>query len=326
MPDPSVDRTSITNAIVSAAGRSTLPIRQAPTDKNRGTAFWFNDPVDAANGQEVRQYLVTADALTRCDLGELLLRAGLCEPALQTDILLLPGFAEVWKHLDRLGVAVLPTAFLHAHGERKGWRWTTDEITGRLAARDQDIAGIGAQPVPAFVLGHDVEGPLNDRPQTVVTGNVARSPDGVIHWDRETPDGCAGAPVFILGPTSDPEPSNAEPSGTRQSDTQSREVRQHEVQRSNGHQPDALRSLAARNGTRRGDFLRPGGSRVDGWRGGESAVGGTRPVSDARPLCIGLILPGPSHNPIATFDHIRPAVRHLVTTSPPPRRRRRGTP
>lgn len=203
MPDPSVDQTAIINAILSTAGRSTLPIRQAPSDRNAGTAVWFNDLVDAADAEDgPRQYLVTASALTRCDLGELLLRAELCEPAVNAEVLLLPGFADQWTDLDGLGAAVLPTGGLHAHGARKGWRWTPDEITGELAAREEDIAAIGPSPLPAFVLGHRVEGSRDERPQTVLSGNVTRFADGVIRWDRDVPDGCVGAPVFIPAPGS----------------------------------------------------------------------------------------------------------------------------
>ena len=197
----SVDRTAIVTTILTMASRATLPIREASGDRRSGTAFWFDDPDGALPGdQAAPQYLVTADALTRCDLGELLLRPGLCDPPARTDVLLMPGFADLWHRFGTLGAAVMPTAGLHAHAQRKGWRWSIDGIGEELAAREADTAAIGGSPVPAFVLGHPVEGPDRDRPQTVLTGAVFRCNDGLVRWDRATPDGCAGAPVFVASP------------------------------------------------------------------------------------------------------------------------------
>jgi hypothetical protein len=93
----------------------------------------------------------------------------------------------------------MPATGLHAHAERKGWRWTTDEITEGLAAGASDLAIMGSQPVPAYVLGHDV-GPARERLQAVVAGGVLRDPGGVLRWDRTMPEGCAGAPVFTRLP------------------------------------------------------------------------------------------------------------------------------
>ncbi len=320
MPDPSVDQTAIINAIISTAGRSTLPIRQAPSDRNPGTAFWFDDPVGAGDDpDEVRQYLVTADALTRCDLGELLLRAELCEPALNTDVLLLPGFADQWSRLDELGVAVLPTAGLHAHGERKGWRWTVDEITDATAARDEDIARIGTRPVPAVVLGHQVDGPLNDRPQTVLTGHVTRSADGVVRWDRGIPEGCVGAPVFILAPRTDADRTDAPRTDGPRTDADRTEGDPRPGQRTEGDpRPGHRAADDHRPGQRALDDHRPSGHPNGSARGGTPEV--RRTETDSRLLCAGVILPGHYGNEVATFDRVRAAVRELCI--PVPSRRR----
>ncbi|MET7449525.1 hypothetical protein [Streptomyces sp. NPDC005508] len=194
MPEPSVRHDAIINAIMANAGRSTLPFQQAHADRWHGTAFWFNDLLDSASGSEViSQYLVTAAGMTRYDLGELTLRPELCEPGMSAEKLLMTDFAEGWTVLGDLGVAVMPTAGLHAHGRRKGWSWTTDEITDGLAARHEDIARIGAEPRPAYILGHDVGEQDGERLQAVVVGRVARGADGHVHWDSTVPE---GAPVL----------------------------------------------------------------------------------------------------------------------------------
>ncbi|MFE4213035.1 hypothetical protein [Streptomyces sp. NPDC056844] len=198
MPEPSVRHDAIIDAIMANAGRSTLPFKQAHADRWHGTAFWFNDLLDSAPGSEViSQYLVTAAEVTRYDLGELTLRPELCEPEMSAEKLLMTDFAEGWTVLGDLGVAVMPTAGLHAHGTRKGWSWATDEITDGLAARHEDIARIGAEPRAAYLLGHDVGEQDGARLQAVVVGRVARGADGHVHWESTVPEGCAGAPVFV---------------------------------------------------------------------------------------------------------------------------------
>ncbi len=211
MPDLSVEHTAIVDQLVARLGRSTLPVQQAHTAEPRGTAFWFNELLDATPGRQVvKQYLVTADALTRCDLGELLLRPQLCEPVANAEVLLLPGFADLWRPAGDLGVAVLPTDGLHAHGNRKGWRWTTDEITDGLAARDADIAAISTGPATVFVLGHGVRQPAGappaaatERPQTVLLSSVSRCRHGALHLSGDVPEGLVGAPVFSTTPRTD---------------------------------------------------------------------------------------------------------------------------
>ncbi|MCU7826854.1 hypothetical protein [Kitasatospora sp. DSM 101779] len=198
MSETFAPRHHIVNAVVQSAGRSTLPFQQANAGRNHGTAFRYNHLIGSTpDGETVRQYLVTAGALTRYDLAQWTLRAELCEPAMSAEQLLMTDFAAGWTHLDRLGVAVMPTAGLDAHAERKGWRWTTDEITEGLAASAQDVAAIGDGPVPAYLLGHDVGADAGERLQAVVGGAIARDADGVVRWDGPLPDGCAGGPVFI---------------------------------------------------------------------------------------------------------------------------------
>ncbi|MFI1096734.1 hypothetical protein [Streptomyces sp. NPDC020917] len=201
----------VENAVRAAAGRATLPFQAARADRSFATAFWYNDLVEAGPGREViRQYLVTAEARTRFELGQFTLREGLASPELPADELVLPSFAKKWTRLGGLGVAVMPTTDLHIHAEKRGWSWTTDEVTAGLAAQPADIALIGAEPLPAYVLGHavDQEGGRKhpERPQVLLAGAVTRTsddPTAPVRWTTPLPEGFDGAPVFAALPMDD---------------------------------------------------------------------------------------------------------------------------
>ncbi|MFJ4829108.1 hypothetical protein ACIP79_04140 [Streptomyces sp. NPDC088747] len=194
---PSLHSATI-DAMVDNAGRATLPFQRANREEHHATAFWFNELVESTGEEEViRQYLVTAGESTEIKLAEFTLRADLCAPVMSAEKLVMADFAEGWTHLDDLGVAVMPTAGLHAHAVRKGWSWTTDEITDGLAATDEDIAALGESPVPAYLLGHVLDTGTGEREQAVVVGEVSRTGDGGVRWAGELPQGCVGAPVFV---------------------------------------------------------------------------------------------------------------------------------
>jgi len=205
MPElPSLHEATV-DAIVGHAGGATLPFQEAHREGHHATFFWFNELLDSGpdGGEVVRQFLVTAGELTRIDLAEVTVRPSLCDPAPSAGKLLITDFAEGWTHLGDsgdLGVAVMPAAVLHTYADRKGWRWNTDEITDGVAARDEDIARIGAEPVVAYVLGHDVDPDDGARDQAAVVGEVARASDGTIRWGGRLPQGCVGAPVFMSVP------------------------------------------------------------------------------------------------------------------------------
>ncbi|MFE0520288.1 hypothetical protein [Streptomyces sp. NPDC058954] len=188
------DRTNaIIDAIIDHVGRSTLPFQRAHQEEHHATAFWFNELVETTSeGEVVRQYLVTASEPARVELAEFTLRPELCAPVMSAEKLMMLEFAEGWTHLGDLGVAVMSSTGLHAHGTRKGWHWTTDEVTDGIAATEQDIAGLGESPVPAYLLGHVNDGD-GSREQAVVIGQITRSGDGGIRWIGDVPQGCVGA-------------------------------------------------------------------------------------------------------------------------------------
>ncbi|MFF3936297.1 hypothetical protein [Streptomyces phaeofaciens] len=198
LPDLPDLHSATIDAIMGHAGRSTLPFKRANREEHHATAFWFNELVETtAEGEVVRQYLVTSSRPTEVEIAEFTLRPDLCAPAMSAEKLLMTDFAQGWTHLGDLGVAVMSTTGLHAHGARKGWRWTTDEITDGIAAKEEDIAGLGESPVVAYVLGHDVGAGNGAREQAVVVGKISRTGDDGIRWMGHLPEGCVGAPVFI---------------------------------------------------------------------------------------------------------------------------------
>jgi hypothetical protein len=190
----------VADAVMDVAGRATLPLQAARADKNFATAFWYNDLVAVGDDREtIRQYLVTSEPHTRYEIGQFTLREGLVSPELPAEELVMPGFSRKWFRIPELGVAVMPTVDLHLHGERKGWSWSVQEVTEGLAARPEDIESLGAEPVSAYLLGHEVTEPGTrhpGRPQALLEGSVSRDGEGVVVWDGPLPSGCAGAPVF----------------------------------------------------------------------------------------------------------------------------------
>ncbi|MFE5560828.1 hypothetical protein [Streptomyces sp. NPDC056544] len=180
------------------SARATLPFQRAHRAEQHATAFWFNELVEeTAEGAVVRQYLVTAGEPTRVETAEITLRQELCSPAMSAEKVAMMGFAKGWTHLGDLGVAVMPDTALYAYAARKGWSWTTDEITDGVAATEEDIARLGGTPVPAYLLGHPVDAETGAREQALVVGEIVRTDEDGVRWVGTLPQGCVGAPVFI---------------------------------------------------------------------------------------------------------------------------------
>ncbi|SEF82398.1 hypothetical protein SAMN05216223_102153 [Actinacidiphila yanglinensis] len=206
---PVVAESLVPESVRQVAARATLPFQAARADLSFGTAFWYNDLIETGGDHEViRQYLVTATSRTLFEIGQWTLRGDLTDPEQPVDELVMGGFAKRWKVLEGLGVAVMPTVELHLHAERKGWRWDTQEITDGLAAQADDIAAIGAEPMPAYILGHEADDSGRsahpDRTQRLLAGEVCRpAPDAPLTWSDPLPTGFDGAPVFAALPLPD---------------------------------------------------------------------------------------------------------------------------
>ncbi len=165
-----------------------------------GTAFLFNELVESTpEFDRVREWLVTADELTRSEAAEIRLRPDIIEPAAAAaDYLAMTKFSQLWSR--RSGVAAMRTIGLHEHAQRKNWRWNTDQITDGVAARAEHVRIIDAEPHKAYALGHIIAGSGQSgeqRPLAFATSNIARDPDRVVRWQGAPPDGFTGGPVFI---------------------------------------------------------------------------------------------------------------------------------
>jgi hypothetical protein len=186
------------DTIIEELGRCTLPIRPLDASSPAGTAFLYNELIESGpDGDRVREWLVTAEHLSRGKVTEIRLRPDMIEPPdTASDYLALQDSAEFWHR--RSGAAAMSSLVLHDHAQRKGWRWRTQEVTEGWAARVEDVRAIGAEPRNAWALGHlSVEPPTEEkRPLAISRSQIARDPDRVIRWRGELPEGFTGAPVF----------------------------------------------------------------------------------------------------------------------------------
>lgn len=188
----------IADLIVQRWGRSTLPIQTI--GGQAGTAFFYNELVESTpEVDRVREWLVTADELTRVDVAEIRLRPELIEPAgAASDYLAMLEFGQLWSR--RSGVAAMRTIGLHEHARSKQWRWNTEQITDGLAARAEHLGAIDARPHKAYALGHTIAEPgqpSERQPLALGTSNIIRDRDRVVHWQGLLPSGFTGAPVFV---------------------------------------------------------------------------------------------------------------------------------
>ncbi|MGC5020581.1 hypothetical protein [Micromonospora sp. DT47] len=169
-------------------GRAILPVSGAGA---YGTAFFLGHPTG--------EYLLTADALTHAEVGEIGLRASVTEPAgVASDAMLLPDFPRLWAHRPEVGAAIMPTSDLHAYAAERGWRWRTQPVPDAVAVRADEVAGLGAEPISAIVLalGLCEDG---SRPLEVAVERAVRADNG-LRITAALPAGYVGAPVFGVRP------------------------------------------------------------------------------------------------------------------------------
>ncbi|MEU5566628.1 hypothetical protein [Micromonospora musae] len=181
--DPDVEN-DVAYELCQLVGRSILPYRRAGggDPDGAGTAFFFQD-----SGGE---YLLTADAVAGT-AGELGLRASITEPVgLAPAVLPVTG----WIRRPEVGVAVLPTAGLHAVAAAGGWAWRTQPVVDVVAADADVLARIDTAPGSAFVLAHGLPAG-GERPLEVAIERVARV-GGEVRIGAGLSAGYVGAPVF----------------------------------------------------------------------------------------------------------------------------------
>ncbi|GAA4573510.1 hypothetical protein GCM10023176_38670 [Micromonospora coerulea] len=197
--DPETEN-DIASEICKLLGRAILPVGQLDwpggTGRGFGTAFFFTELVTATDGRQLlREYLLTADAITRAPYGEIGLRPSVTEPAgAASEGILLADFAAQWVHLPEVGLAAMLARGLHEYAESRGWRWRTQPVTEAVAAPSDAVARIGNAPASAFVLALGVAED-GSRPLEAAIERVVRDGDD-IRITTELPAGYVGAPVF----------------------------------------------------------------------------------------------------------------------------------
>lgn len=161
----------VAEMIVETWGRCTLPI--GPLRGRAGTAFLYNELLESTPEDDlVREWLLTAAVLTRGDVGEVRLRPELIEPAgAAADHLAVLKFEQGWSRAAN--VAATPSAFLHDHARRKGWSWSTQQVTDGVAARAEHLGTLNGEPHTAYALGHVTTEPGTGEPRPLAIGCCA---------------------------------------------------------------------------------------------------------------------------------------------------------
>lgn len=170
-------------------------------------AFLFNDLLASDDdGETVATWILTADALTYVDVGRFGIRPEMSEDgAPSADGVLVTKYEQTWYHFPDIGVAAMPMATLRNYSARKGWAWSTQEVTDGLAAQAQDIANLGAVQHTTLVIGHPTY--QRNRSPAVVAARIGMRgsvPTLLGSVDR----GFIGAPAFVAFPkpeSSDPD-------------------------------------------------------------------------------------------------------------------------
>ncbi|WP_236647252.1 hypothetical protein [Micromonospora sicca] len=197
--DPETEN-DIASELCKLLGRAILPVgqldRPGAAARGFGTAFFFTELVTATDGRQlVREYLLTADAITRAPYGEIGVRPSVTEPpGAASDGILLADFAAQWVRWPEVGLAAMLAKDLHEYAGDRGWQWRTQPVTDAVAAPADAVARIGTAPASAFVLALGVATD-GSRPLEVVIERLVRDGDD-IRVTTELPDGYVGAPVF----------------------------------------------------------------------------------------------------------------------------------
>jgi len=202
---PAHDVDAIARFLIGLVGRGTLPMSQI-ADGRESCAFLFNDLLASDDdGDTVATWILTADALTYTDFGVFGIRPEMTQDgAPSAEAVIVTEYEHTWYHFPDIGVAAMPLAVLRDYSARKGWAWSTQEITDGLAATARDIAGLGEEQHTALVIGHPTDRP--NRPQAIAVARIdmrGGAPTLLGSADR----GFIGAPAFVAFPN----PASSDP-------------------------------------------------------------------------------------------------------------------
>lgn len=197
---PGHDVDAIAQFLIGLVGRGTFPVSQI-ADGHESCAFLFNDLLASdSDGETVATWILTADAMTYIDAGVFDIRPDMTEDGSPSaEKVIVRKYEQTWYHFPNIGVAAMPMAVLRDYSARKGWAWSTQEITDGLAANAHDIAHLGDVQHTILVLGHPAD--QRNRPPGVAVARIDMR-DGVPTLLGSAGRGFIGAPAFVAFPAS----------------------------------------------------------------------------------------------------------------------------
>jgi hypothetical protein len=203
---PAHDVNAIARFLIGLVGRGTFAMSQAAGGRE-SCAFLFNDLLASGDGGDtVATWILTADALTYADFGVFGIRPEMTgDGTPSAEAVIVTEYEHAWYHFPDIGVAAMPMAVLRDYSARKGWAWSTQEITDGLAATARDIASLGKEQHTTLVIGHPTDQP--GRPLGITVARIGMDGD-VPTLGGSADRGFIGAPAFVAFPnpaSSDPD-------------------------------------------------------------------------------------------------------------------------
>jgi hypothetical protein len=189
---------TIARFLTGRVGRGTFPMSRV-ADGHESCAFLFNDLLASGDdGETVATWILTADAMTYIDAGAFNIRPEMTKDgAPSAEQVIVTNYEQSWYHFPDIGVAAMPMAVLRDYSARKGWAWSTQEITDGLAASARDIANLGEVQHTILMLGHPTG--LRNRPPGVAVARIDMR-GGVPTLLGSADRGFIGAPAFVAFP------------------------------------------------------------------------------------------------------------------------------
>jgi hypothetical protein len=196
---PSHDVNAIAQYLIGLVGRGTFPMSQI-ADGHESCAFLFNDLLASDDDSDtVATWILTADAMTYVGAGVFAIRLEMTEGgAPSADDVIVTEYEQSWYHFPDIGVAAMPMAVLRGYAARKGWAWSTQEITDGLAANAHDIAALGEVPHTLLAIGHPTD--QRGRPPGVAVARIDMG-GGVPTLLGSAERGFIGGPAFVAFPS-----------------------------------------------------------------------------------------------------------------------------
>jgi hypothetical protein len=193
------DVDTIAQFLIGLVGRGTFPLSRI-TDGHESCAFLFNDLLASDDdGDTVATWILTADAMSYVDVGVFDVRPEMThDGAPSAEKVAVRKYEQTWYHFPDIGVAAMPMSVLRDYSARKGWAWSTQQITDGLAATARDIADLGQVQHSILVIGHPAD--QGNRPVGVAVTRIDMR-GGVPTLLGSVDRGFIGAPAFVALPS-----------------------------------------------------------------------------------------------------------------------------